>query len=288
MKSFTRIVMLGLLLAGCPSDGESGKKGAGDVVQAPTDTAEPTDVEAPTDTGEPTDPGEPSDPGLPSDPGPTDDPGGAACDEAAAATLCCCDYDAVTQLICEAGEWTCPNGYGLFSGNECSWECGGPCSLPCQDEDVTEPPADLVEPTEVVEPDVMEHADLALTFGQSGGFAGWTTTAELLVDGAFTTSSSGPAAGGCTQPAQEAWLVTLDQLAQSVDWPAVVATYKPKDNPLCCCDQFVYSLSVTYDGASYATDWCDQSASDGGMPKPLLDFVVGLQGVIQSAIEACP
>ncbi len=45
---------------------------------------------------------------------------------------CCCDGDVTTSLICSAGAWACPQGYGMFTGEQCNGStCGGPCSLPC-------------------------------------------------------------------------------------------------------------------------------------------------------------
>lgn len=46
--------------------------------------------------------------------------------------VCCCAGDVAEVLVCEAGAWKCPKGFGQFTGEQCNAsKCGGPCSLPC-------------------------------------------------------------------------------------------------------------------------------------------------------------
>ena len=57
-------------------------------------------------------------------------------------TTCCCAGDVAEKLLCSAGAWTCPKGFGLFHGDQCNGsKCGGPCSMAC--------PMDVVDTSDV-------------------------------------------------------------------------------------------------------------------------------------------
>lgn len=136
------------------------------------------------------------------------------------------------------------------------------------------------------------HEAFALNYSKSGGFAGWTTTIDVTAAGELSITASGPNAGTCSDaPLTEAQLTTLGDAAAAVSWDEVLPSYKSKDNPFCCCDQFVTDLSVTLAADSPApkpfhTDWCDES--EAALPAELSAFRNAVESVGAEVLAACP
>ena len=199
----------------------------------------------------------------PGDTGPWDaSPDGGGCVALPMPMACCCQGDVGASFVCEAGAWVCPSGFEKFTGTDCDYsQCGGPCSLPCQD---------VQEPDAGTSPDASAPAETVnVVRDQSGGFVGMSETITVK-DGVLTR-------GECTATLTAPALATLSGAAWAVEWSAVPDTYKSQSNPFCCCDQFVYDLTVELRtrGATtgtHHTSWCDESLSSGGLPPALLQL----------------
>ncbi|MFT7625785.1 MAG: hypothetical protein ACI9WU_004976 [Myxococcota bacterium] len=252
MRTLTSsLLIVTLLLFGCTSDDSS----ATDTVSSslPEDVATDGGGDG-TDVVEPSDPGtEPADPGTePADPG--TEPAG--CGPPPPGVYCCCDMDAVTDIVCQAEAWTCPANFNWFFGTECTDICG-PCSLPCDDQD-----AGQTDPG---------HDAFTLQYSRSGGFAGMLLEINIDALGQLTS-------GTCIQQLSGTQITDLVAVVSGVDWVAVAASYKKPDNPFCCCDQFVYTLAASVGVAdSYSTDWCDDALLDGDVPEPLTELTGALE-----------
>ena len=113
--------------------------------------------------------------------------------------VCCCAGDVATNLVCEAGEWTCPKGYGKFTGQQCNGSvCGGPCSLPCADVVPSPDVADTVTFVDTAADDVAPHddADAAEDVAQADIAAADTSAAETLCTSTGGTVYTGQCCSG--------------------------------------------------------------------------------------------
>lgn len=212
------------------------------------------------------------------------------CDPDELADLCCCDLDEVVEAWCDSGQWACPGGYEMWYGEDCNGTCGTPCSLPCFEvsdiiEEVAEP--EVVEP-ETVQPEVTEKhiAEVEVTFGKSGGFMGGD--AEWDLDGTTLDISDSYTNTYCEVPVTQQQISDLVAAANLVQWEGVKPTYVNPDNPFCCCDQFVYviTIKISYsDGAveTVSSTWCDENLFDNQVPQDLLDFVAGFLTIVAAA-----
>ena len=124
----------------------------------------------------------------------------------------------------------------------------------------------------------------------SGGFSGrgerdiTIRANEMSVDPPFGTF--------CTAPLTVEQFARLDAAALDVAWASVTDSYRPVDNPTCCCDQFLYDLSITLrettgSTSTFATNWCDQSLSEGLLPADLLAFLEVLDAVGDEVEASC-
>lgn len=201
-----------------------------------------------------------------------------ACSPEGLVDICCCDMDALTEPVCVDGAWTCPQGFSLFSGDDCSWECGSPCSMPCPDlKDVEE---ELGQPDLMPDPDAdnVRLTSLSFLLNISGGFM--ATNRNYMLEGELLTRQNLISAPGeiCSgQVGQDLLLPILDQAAQ-VPWAELLPTYISPENPNCCCDQFIMNLQVTVhysDATSVAasTSWCDESLAQGLVPQALVVLI---------------
>ncbi len=212
------------------------------------------------------------------------------CDPEELADLCCCDLDEVVEPWCDSGQWACPGGYEMWYGEDCNGTCGTPCSLPCWDvPDIAEEVAELevVEP-EVVEPEITDKhiAEVEVTFGKSGGFMGGD--AEWDLDGTTLDISDSYTNTYCESPVTQEQISGLVTAANLVEWEGVKPTYINPDNPFCCCDQFVYtiSLKISYSDGEVKTlssTWCDENLFDDQIPTDLLDFVAEFLAIVAAA-----
>lgn len=134
-----------------------------------------------------------------------------------------------------------------------------------------------------------EDGVLGLVLKEAGGFAASDTTTTLDSDG-MTIVKLGPAASTCISSLSAGQYAQLVVAAKAVDWDAVALTYKNPDNPFCCCDQIISSLTVTFLQVpkpieEWSTDWCSESLQDGSMPQPLLSFIDAVHE-LQGAVTA--
>ena len=216
------------------------------------------------------------------------------CDPDELADLCCCDadYGDVSLPWCDSGQWACSMGHEMYYGDDCvqNGYCGLPCNFPCLDvlAEVTEP--EVVEP-ETVEPEVTEKhiSEVEVTFGKSGGFMGGD--AEWDLDGTTVDISDSYTQTYCVDEVTQQQISILVAAANLVDWESVKSTYINPDNPFCCCDQFVYaiSLKISYSDGEvkmFDSTWCDENLFDNQIPEDLLDFVAEFLTIVAAA--DCP
>jgi hypothetical protein len=96
----------------------------------------------------------------------------------------------------------------------------------------------------------------------------------------------------CRTPLTENQLKRLLTGASLVDWDALDSSYRPTDNPTCCCDQISSTLSATIDltegdELSVSTEWCSTSITSGTMPSPFLSFLDLLSDIADEVFAAC-
>jgi hypothetical protein len=130
------------------------------------------------------------------------------------------------------------------------------------------------------------------TLETSGGFTGQGTLDVDHHGWSVTAHAPFGHPSTCTTLMQSEWLDQLLAAADAVDWTGIRSSYVPGDNPDCCCDQFVYDLTVTLTDAdggarTVTTRWCDQSLSEALVPDGLLSFVAAVESAGRGALAFC-
>ena len=130
----------------------------------------------------------------------------------------------------------------------------------------------------------VSYVEIELHLDTFGGFTGQGVRDVHIADSTARVHDPFADPGDCTTLMQTDFNDLLLPAAEAVDWDAVAETYRPPDNPMCCCDQILTELVVTLttaDGetSTYETDWCSQSLSDPSFPPELLAFVHTVEDV---------
>lgn len=116
---------------------------------------------------------------------------------------CCCAGDVAEKLVCSAGTWQCPSGFGKFYGDQCNGsKCGGPCSLPCPMDVVDSSDVQDDAPVDSGEDTAPEDTATPEDTQANGNAALCTSTGGEVVTGKCCTAASDfpdeCAIGGCT------------------------------------------------------------------------------------------
>lgn len=212
----------------------------------------------------------------------------------------------VSEAFCECDDDCLPLGDGsLCNGTVCTFGVPG---IRCEDVgdvsdvapgDVSEdaepdavpdvvPDAEL-DATPDAEPDAPDLADLTVTYDTTGGFTGEGGRDIRLVDGHMWVDE--PFITDCDADLTTDQLTRLIDAAAAVDWASMEVSYRPPDNPTCCCDQFVYTLTVTTENAGGGTDtrfidWCDESIGSL-LPFAIDTFIAHLNDVADEVYAPC-
>ena len=164
------------------------------------------------------------------------------------ATLC-----AAGGVAYEPGQWYQPDPCNTcYCQDDGGWECTGfVCSI-----------------YEMIE----------LHLETSGGFTGMGAGDVHIADWTASVTDPFHDPSSCTTLLQTEFLDLLLPAAEDVDWDAVAPSYRPPDNPHCCCDQIISELTVVltdHAGESFAvsTAWCSQSLTDATFPADLRAFL---------------
>lgn len=211
----------------------------------------------------------------------------------------------VSEAFCDCDDDCLPLGDGsVCNGTVCTFgvpgtPCGDAGDVSDADPDATtdvassdvEPESD-VTPDVTVDagaPDVPEPAGLTVTYETTGGFTGEGERDIRLIDGHMWIDE--PFITDCDADLTTDQLTRLIDAAAVVDWASMDDSYRPPDNPTCCCDQFIYTLTITTDSVGSGTvmraiDWCDESVGDL-LPFAIDTFIAYLNDVADEVYAAC-
>ena len=217
----------------------------------------------------------------------------------------------VSEAFCECDDDCLPLGDGsLCNGTVCTFGVAGtPCNEPGDVgrpdvEDVGEDPIEDVEEdadttpdveTDDVVPDVEEDPDavviggIDIVYETAGGFTGEGSRDIRVVDGVMFIDE--PFGTDCDDTLSAGQMTRLIDAAGIVDWESTAASYRPSDNPTCCCDQFLYALTVILENdagaeATWEVDWCDESIGSL-LPLSIDTFVRVLNNVADELAADC-
>ena len=130
---------------------------------------------------------------------------------------------------------------------------------------------------------------LELELQSTGGFSGRGSTDFILRDGTLTVREPFGKPAECTTDLTPEQLARLLDAAAVVNWRGVAPSYRPPDNPQCCCDQFISQLTATVtraDGTAtdVQTTWCEVPSD---FPAALEAFLRELQAVGDEVLPTC-
>ena len=123
----------------------------------------------------------------------------------------------------------------------------------------------------------------------AGGFTGAGSTDYRLKDDSLAVYIPFADPPECSLPLTQEQRVRLLEAASAVKWDAVRSSYRPPQNPDCCCDQitsdFTITLVIQGETLTVDTEWCDESFAL--VPADLLAFLDVLATVGAEVREGC-
>jgi hypothetical protein len=132
-------------------------------------------------------------------------------------------------------------------------------------------------------------AQLTIGVSTTGGYDGDGAYDWYLSGGAIEGHNPWSGVKNCSVQLSSMDMHALWEAAGKVEWDTIEKSYKSPENPYCCCDQFVWSMSAFFDPGPGAgdylwTEWCDESEMGGKMPAGLLGLRDKLEKV---GLAAC-
>ena len=130
---------------------------------------------------------------------------------------------------------------------------------------------------------------IELVLDSSGGFAGQGSTDYVLAQGELSVTTPFGEPAECRAVLTDEQLRELLDLALAVEWDSVMPSFRPADNPNCCCDLFSHTLEVGLahsDGGRtpVRTNWCDVLRP---LPESLQAFISRLQTLGEAVRATC-
>jgi hypothetical protein len=125
----------------------------------------------------------------------------------------------------------------------------------------------------------------AFSLDSSGGFSGDGEGRYSYSSGVLTATAPREAPCEVALNAQER--ETLLDAAAAVDWDGVTSDYTSPDNPDCCCDQFIYDLTISQPGCPKSVHFCSDSFTLDLMPDDFEAFVDTVREMGRDAAGAC-
>jgi hypothetical protein len=134
------------------------------------------------------------------------------------------------------------------------------------------------------------HLELALD--TDGGFAGGGSYDYNLADGTMEIYCPDCATTACSKRLDPDTMRVLYDFADAVPWSAIEPSYISPVNPYCCCDQFIWNLTVSIKSADtpsivVTTAWCDESFMLMTFPQELKDFLAALSALRRTQFDDC-
>ena len=138
--------------------------------------------------------------------------------------------------------------------------------------------------------DAMQSDDLTVNLQSDGGITGRGSLDYVLRDGVLGVHNPFGSPMDCSGTLAADVRARLTSEASEAIAAGLLPTYRRPDNPMCCCDQFTYmlSLGVTHTDGSHAsatTDWCDEAIAS--LPSALTVFLADLRAAGVTVAASC-
>lgn len=126
----------------------------------------------------------------------------------------------------------------------------------------------------------------------SGGFTGWGSTDYQVRDGVLTVHNPFGDPEDCSAPLTQVQMERLLEATAAVDWDEVEPSYRPPENPHCCCDQIITDFRIAFvtpsgETVAVTTNWCDESMFAGRLPHSLLALLDVLEEIGTEVAKSC-